>query len=62
MKSNNGYFEHDPAVMAFAYELVNEYVRHEREQDKIVRKATGFVRTKPKTIWKTGGMVEKDDA
>jgi hypothetical protein len=33
--SSNGYFQHDPSVIAFAYTLVKEYEEHDRAQDRI---------------------------
>jgi len=35
---NSSRFEHDPSVIAFAYQLVGEYDKHQREQDKLHHK------------------------
>jgi hypothetical protein len=54
MQSSNGYFQHDPAVIAYAWLLVNEYIRHERKQDKL----HPVVRVEPKRVWPKGGMIK----
>ena len=56
MQSSNGYFQHDPAVIAFAWLLVKEYMQHEKEQDKL----NPFNRITPQKVWAKGGMIKNE--
>ena len=53
--SQHSRFEHSPTVINYAYQLVKEYEKHEREQDKLQRE---FKRTKPRKVWVPGGMLK----
>ena len=52
-------FEHPRGVIDFAYELVAEYDRHEREQDKLWKRANPKKVTKTNKFSKPGGMIKK---
>jgi phosphoribosyl-AMP cyclohydrolase len=45
--------------MALAYRLVDEYVKHEKEQDALQKKTDTFVSSTPKRVWTKGGMIKK---
>jgi hypothetical protein len=57
MSTSNGYFEHDQSVIEFAFILVKEYDKHEREQDRLLRKTNPYVSPEPKNRSKQGGTI-----
>jgi hypothetical protein len=46
-------------AMALAHRLVDEYDKHEREQNALHKKANPFVAIRPQKHWAAGGM-QKD--
>jgi hypothetical protein len=58
MPTGNGYFQHDPSVIDYAYTLVKELDQHDREQDRLYRKAHPYTTSEPKNRSKQGGMIE----
>jgi len=61
MATGNGYFVHSQAVMELAYILVKEYDQHEREQDRLWKKAHGPQPKSSKSWSKQGGMIKDAD-
>jgi len=50
-------FEHPPGVIDYAYALVDEYIQHEKEQDRLWKKKNPKLVTKTKRKRsKPGGM------